>query len=165
MARKNFYVKETDLELFEKAEKLAGEESLSATIVEAVRQFVARKEAESQGMEEHTLEVGRWSDHDEDTHKVKFIGRLLASGRRYTGQTSDRKDRGQNWEIYQTVKGKFIIWLEEWSAWQGSENKADYAVLDELPGLDETPLGEKIPGNVLEEAGEVLGREVVKWID
>ena len=44
--RKNIYVREADQELWEKAEKLAGE-SLSAVVTEALRGYVARAEAKA----------------------------------------------------------------------------------------------------------------------
>ncbi len=172
MPRKNFYIKDHDLELFEKAEQLADGDNLSATIVEAVRQYVSRKEAEAQEMEEHAFEVGRWSEHDKNTQRIKFYGRLLASGDEYIGQTSDRRDRGRTWKIFQTAASKIIVRCKEWSAWQNSQDIADYQVLDSLPGPGEYLEGEltlidfqEIPGNILEEAGKVLGQEVVKWIE
>jgi hypothetical protein len=44
--QKQIYIKDADLEIFEKAEALAGE-SLSATIAEALRRFVEVEEAKA----------------------------------------------------------------------------------------------------------------------
>jgi len=75
MASKTVYIKDADLEVFEKAERLGGD-SISPVIAEALRRFVAIKKAEAAGMQEHTLEVGA----GDDVKKVRFIGRELASG-------------------------------------------------------------------------------------
>jgi len=58
MPNKTIYVRDEDIKVFEQAEELGGD-SLSAVIAEALRRFVAVKQAEAQGMAEHTLEVGR----------------------------------------------------------------------------------------------------------
>ena len=45
MPRKNIYIKDSDQEIFEKAEKL-GDDNLSAVIAEAIRKYVKTKEEE-----------------------------------------------------------------------------------------------------------------------
>lgn len=169
MPRKQIYIRNEDMELFEKAEKLAGD-NLSAVIAEAVRRYVDVKEAEAQGMEEHTLTVNIVREaRDNDPRKVKFVGRLLASGTKLTGQLSERDDRGQNWKIYQTKAGKIIVYMNEWSKRQGERDASRYAALSELPGYD-CPVFEPeyqffVPGSVIEEAAEALGRELVEYVE
>lgn len=174
MPNKTIYVKDSDLEVFEKAEKLGGE-NLSATIAEALRRFVAAEEARQKGYQEVELEVGLWPDKgDDDTRKVKFFGRLLAEGRQYTGQLGSRDDRGIDYKLYQTKAGKIVIHWERWSRWQGEATRADYQVLPNLPGYDQEVFGRiyddiddvvYIPGNLLQEAAEELGQELAEWIE
>jgi|LSQX01.2.fsa_nt_gb hypothetical protein len=174
MPNKTIYVKDEDLGLFEEAEKLGGE-SLSGVIAEALRRFVDVKRAEQQGMQEHTIEVGIFRDQGaDDTRKVRFIGRLLAEDEIYTGQMSDRRDRGTEFKIYQTKAGKILITWRNWTKWQGENNTADYATFDELPGYDDEISGkaldlcippETLPGSLLQEAAEALGQELVEWVE
>ena len=174
MPRKNIYIKDADTELFERAEKLAGEENLSGTIAEAIKLFVEAEEAKATGMEEHTLEVGIWrTEGTDDTRKVKFIGRKLADGTEYTGQTSDRRDRWTEYRIYQSKAGQVIVFWRHNTCWQGEADRADYAVLDSLPGYDNNVFGrldeegypQRLPGDVLQEAAKSLGRELVEYIE
>lgn len=164
MPNKTIYVKEEDIELFEKAQRLLGD-SLSGAIAEGLRRLVAAKEAEVRGMKEITLTVGVVPD----TSKVRFIGRSLAGGQKLTGQTSSKDDRGVNIEIYQTKKGNILVWWERWSRWEDEHTWSDYAIFSCLPKedewLDEGGQPFTIPGELLAQAAEALGQEPVQVLD
>ena len=174
MPNKTIYVKDEDVQLFEEAEKLGGD-SLSGVIAEALRRFVDVKKAEGQGMEEHNLQVGVLrSNGDDDTRKVRFVGRMLSSAEVFTGQTSDRRDRGTYYRIYQTRAGKILAWWKNWTRWDGENDLLDYAVFDALPGYDDEVYGrvhgehlppETLPGSLLQEAAEALGEELVEYVE
>lgn len=175
MPNKTIYVKDEDLQIFEEAEKLGGD-SLSGIIAEALRRFVAVKRAEMFGMQEHVLHVGvLCSQGDNDTRKVRFVGRLLAEAEVLTGgQTSSRSsrdDRGTDYKIYQTQAGKILVWWKRWTRWEGGSDLLDYAVFDALPGYDDEIYGkvldliEKLPGSLLQEAAEALGEELVEYVE
>jgi len=174
MPNKTIYVRDEDLQFFEEAEKLGGD-SLSAVIAEAVRRFVDAKQAEAQGMKEVTLPVGVLrSQGDDDTRKVRFDGRLLSSAEIFTGQTSDGRDRGTDYRIYQTKAGKILVWWQRWTRWENENDLLDYAVFDQLPGYDDEVFGkvhgehlppETLPGSLLQEAAEALGRELVEYVE
>ena len=174
MPNKTIYVKDEDVQLFEEAEKLGGD-SLSGVIAEALKRFVDAKRAEVQGMQEYTLSVGiLCSQGDDDTRKVRFVGRLLAEAEVLTGQTSSRDDRGTDYKIYQTKAGKVLVWWRRWTRWEGGSDFLDYAVFDALPGYDDEVYGkmhgehlppETLPGSLLQEAAEALGEELVEWIE
>ena len=171
MPNKTIYVREEDLPVFEEAEKLGGD-SLSAVIAEAVKRFVAVKRAEGQGMEEHNLTAGTLrAVGDDDIRTIRFVGRLLAEATVYSGQTSDRRDRGTCYRVYQTRAGKILVWWEKWSRWEGENDVTDYAVLNALPGYDDEVPGKiddypiSLPGSLLQEAAEALGEELVEWIE
>jgi hypothetical protein len=172
--RKQIYIREADIELFEKAERLEGE-NLSAVIAEAVRRYIEVKDAEDQGMKEVTLTVGMLrSRGDDDTRKIRFVGRKLASAETFHGQTSDGRDRGTEYEIYQTKAGKIVAWWKSWTRWDGENDILDYDVFGELPGYDTEVWGkvhgdnlppERFPGDLLQDAAEALGKEMVEYID
>ena len=174
MPNKTIYVKDEDVQLFEEAEKLGGD-SLSGVIAEALKRFVDAKRAEGQGTQEYTLEVGVFRDEGADNvRKVRFVGRLLAKDTVYTGTMSDRKDRGSTYQIYQTKAGKILVTWRNWTRWQGGNDTADYAVFNELPDYDDEIDGkvldlcippETLPGSLLQEAAEALGRELVEWVE
>lgn len=168
MPQKTIYVADENLALFARAEELGGE-SLSAVIADALRRYVDQKEAEAQGYEEHIIEVGRWK---EDTRQVKVIGRVIASMTQQYGQTSSRDDRGTDYQIYQTRSGKIVVWWEHWTKWQGERDVADYIIMDELPGYDQEIVGQaydlelgSLPGNLIQEAAESLGKEAIEVIE
>jgi len=174
MPNKTIYVRDEDVSLFKEAEKLGGD-SLSGVIAEALRRFVSVKRAEQQGMQEHTIEVGTFRDQGaDDTRKVRFIGRLLAEDEIYTGQMSDRRDRGTVYQIYQTKAGKILIWWKQWTRWERENDYADYAVMDALPSHGDELLGVvhvdsfepvTLPGSLLQDAAEALGQEMVEFIE
>ena len=174
MPNKTIYVKDEDLQIFEEAEKLGGD-SLSGIIAEALRRFVDVKKAEAQEMEEYTLKVGILrSQGDDDIRKLRFVGRLLASAEVFTGQTSDRRDRGTDYRIYQTKAGKILVWWQRWTRWEKENDILDYVVFTELPGYDDMIYGkvhgehlppETLPGSLLQEAAEALGREMVEFVE
>lgn len=80
MPRKQIYVREEDEKMFERAVELAGEESLSATVAEAVRRFVEQEEAKAKGFGTVVLEVGSGRRTAANWKKVRFQGRLLVEG-------------------------------------------------------------------------------------
>ncbi len=168
--RKNIYIKDEDLGLYEEAERLAGDDnSLSNIIAEALKRYIAAEKAK----EEIVLEVGRWpAKGTADTFKVAFNGRLLAEAVEYRGKTISRDDRGTDWAIYQTSKGKILIYWKDWSRWENEGDSADYVVLDNLPELHSTFVGDagidtsyNIPAGIIEEAAKALGQDPVKRLD
>ena len=165
MPKKNIYIKDDDLPLFERAEQLGGD-SLSQVIADTLRRFVDIKRAEAAGMREVTLETGINPD---DTRKVRFLGRLLAEGKSYHGSTTDRKDRWTETAIYQTRGGKFVIHWAGRTLWERENDTADHAVLSHLPGYDEPVEGEwgviTLPAVMLQQAAEALGQELVEWVE
>ena len=174
MPNKTIYVKDEDLGLFEEAEKLGGD-SLSSIIAEALRRFVDTKRAEQQGMKECNLTAGIIrAQGDDDIRTIRFVGRLLAEATVYSGQTSDRRDRGTCYRVYQTKAGKVLIWWKNWSRWEGESDLLDYVVLNTLPGYDDEISGkvhgehlppETLPGSLLQEAAEALGEELVEFVE
>lgn len=110
MPNKTIYVADSDLPIFERAQTLAGE-NLSATIVQALRRFVEREEAQAQGYDTITLKVGKQMTYSQK----QFTGRELARTR-----LPDSEARALTLTIFQTAKGRFVLYTHSqpnWSAW------------------------------------------------
>jgi hypothetical protein len=106
-------------------------------------------------LKEIGLEVGRVSGRageDNDLKVIKFTGRQLASFRSYHGEVSSGDDRGIIRTLYQTEKGKFLLYMEEWSRWSGEDNHNSYSVYDTLDEIEK-------PGGLIREAKEALGQD------
>src|SRR5690554_5062501 len=108
MASKNLYVREEDVQIFNEAAEILGEESLSAAIASVLRRAVEAKKAELEGMEQIELEVGTRSGVMSDTpdlKKIRFTGKELAFHRKLQGNDT----RGVDTTLYRTKKGKFLL--------------------------------------------------------
>jgi EXLDI family protein len=114
MPNRTIYVADADLPIFEKAQKLAGD-NLSAAIAQALHYFVEKEEAKRSGFEEITLKVGKGRPY----LTKQFRGRLLAK-RRIRVQNATRL---LTLVVYQTAKGRFAVYSKNtanWSDWSKS---------------------------------------------
>src|SRR5256886_6498239 len=114
MPNRTIYVADADLPIFEKAQKLAGD-NLSAAIAQALHYFVEKEEAKRCGFEEITVKVGKGRPY----LTKQFQGRLLAK-RRIRVQNAARL---LTLVVYQTAKGKFAVYTKNttnWSDWSKS---------------------------------------------
>ena len=160
--RKNIYIRDEDQKIFEKAEALGGE-NFSAMIAEAVRQFVEVEQAKTEGMEEIVLKVGVACSHGAgDLKKVKFIGKKIADVCCYSGQTSSRDDRGTDFTLYLTKKEKFLLYRRYWSHWENEDDESWYKTYE---SMSELMSADGIPGDLLQEAGNVLGVDTAEYLD
>jgi EXLDI family protein len=114
MPNRTIYVADADLPIFEKAQKLAGD-NLSAAIAQALHYFVEKEEAKRSGFEEITVKVGKGLPY----LTKQFRGRLLAK-RRIRVQNATRL---LTLVVYQTAKGRFAVYSKNtanWSDWSKS---------------------------------------------
>jgi EXLDI family protein len=114
MPNRTIYVADVDLPIFEKAQKLAGD-NLSAAIAQALHYFVEKEEAKRSGFEEITVKVGKGRPY----LTKQFRGRLLAK-RRIRVQNESRL---LTLVVYQTARGRFAIYTKNtanWSEWTKS---------------------------------------------
>jgi EXLDI family protein len=114
MPNRTIYVADADLPIFEKAQKLAGD-NLSAAIAQALHYFVEKEEAKRSGFEEITVKVGKGRPY----LTKQFRGRLLAK-RRIRVQNAARL---LTLVVYQTAKGRFAVYTKNtanWSDWSKS---------------------------------------------
>jgi EXLDI family protein len=111
MPNKTIYVADADLPIFERAQELAGE-NLSATIVAALRRFVAAEESQVSGYGEVIVKVG---EHGLFTQK-QFNGRELAKLRVPDPQSGIMTVL----TVYETARRRLALYTRtstDWSAW------------------------------------------------
>lgn len=171
MPQKHIYIREEDLPLFERAQALAGEESLSSVITEALRRYIAAKETFQEGFEEVVIKEGLSGEY----RTLKFYGKKLASQTIYSNcETSNLNDRGYDVTVYLTKKGKLLVHAHRWSRWQGEKGYQEYRVfnsLEELHGTirdDSIPFANLVvpfPPSLLQEVEKALGEEGVVYLD
>jgi EXLDI family protein len=114
MPNRTIYVADADLPIFEKAQKLTGD-NLSAAIAQALRAFVEKEEASHSGFEEITVKVGKGRPY----LTKQFRGRLLAKRRIRVQNTT----RLLTLAVYQTAKGRYAVYtknIANWSDWSKS---------------------------------------------
>jgi EXLDI family protein len=111
MPNKTIYVADVDLPVFERAQELAGE-NLSATIVAALRRFVATEETRAGGFGEIVVKVG---ENGLFTQK-QFGGRELVK----LHLSDPPSGHSTLLVVYQTIKGRLAVYTRastDWSAW------------------------------------------------
>jgi EXLDI family protein len=110
MPNRTIYVADADMPIFEKAQKLAGD-NLSAAIAHALRTFVEREEARQSGYEDITVRVGKGRPF----LQKQFSGRLLA--KRHIRISNYARMLTMN--VYQTAKGRFVVYTKNQPNWSG----------------------------------------------
>ena len=119
MPNRTIYVADADLPIFEKAQKLAGD-NLSAAIVYALRIFVEKEEARSSGYKEIIVKVGKGRPY----FTKQFRGRPLAT-RRLSIQNGARL---LTLTVYQTAKGRFALYTRNTPNWAKRPREGDVSV-------------------------------------
>lgn len=110
MPRKNFYLADADVPIYEKAKEYVGD-SLSSFIVDALKKLVQEREDRGKDLVEIRLWTGR-EDHEWDLHSgeyIKFTGRLLATG------DNEIAEYSYNYQLYETRKGGFLLYTKSYS--------------------------------------------------
>ena len=161
---KTIYVKDEDIPIFEEAEKVLGEDSLSAAISKALKETVERVKLAQEGWEkvelrEYYLPGGQFSER-EYGRSFEFFGKLLAQHTFYEGETSDRTDRGTTFKVFQTKGGKIVIWIENWSRWQNEESAGKVKILASLEEAEDF-----LPESLFLKAQKALGKETTIYIE
>jgi hypothetical protein len=110
VGKMTIYVRDEDEGLFEKAKALADEGSLSQVLARALKDFLDKREAESEGMREWVLLVGEPGLQ----HKIGFIGKKVAEWPD-NDWVDDMPQEGefddQDWyRSFTTRKGKILLY-------------------------------------------------------
>lgn len=175
MARINLYVRDEDQALFEKAKELLGDEKISPVVAEAIRRLVEEEEAKKDGFEEIELEVGisgSQPGESDNFRRIRFVGKELSNYTRLegrerqglNGQIFIGDDRGKHWRLFLSRKGKFLLYLNDWSYWRGEFTSKQYEIFDSLEEIEEFE-GFEVPEKLLNDAKEELGEDVSIRLD
>lgn len=156
MPNKSIYISEEDMPLFQKAQELAGE-SLSKVIVEALRQYIIKKETECSEYKE--IVVWRGEEHyplnSSNIEKSKFIGKEISSE---TMEDPYERNSTVGSRLYVSLKGKLLLW---WIKCDGFVSEADFEVYENLNEL----YGKGLSPKMLSEAEKKLGKSHIKFLD
>lgn len=104
MPKKNLYVKEKDLKVFDTAEMVGGD-SLSNIVIDALNLYIKEKKVKDEGFDKITINTGQKEGDTLKTRKMYFYGKFL-SGFEYV----DDEDVYYNISIYRTIKDKILIY-------------------------------------------------------
>lgn len=162
MARKTIYIKDEDLQIFEKAEQIGGD-SISAIIAEALEKYIERKEQEKMEMTEQELKVGVFGARGDNYEVVKFIGREIAWYEENVGETSQGNDRRLEHRMFQTAKGKLLYFRDFVSLWEREMSKSEYFIVDNLDELKNLDI--HVPASLLREAKDSLEGDGAIFLD
>ena len=115
MPNRTIYIADADVPLYEKAQKLAGD-NLSAAIAHALRAFVEREEARQSGYQDITVKVGKGHPYIQQ----QFRGRVLA--KRHLKMANEARILIMN--VYQTARGRFAVYTRNQPNWSGWSKKS-----------------------------------------
>jgi EXLDI family protein len=148
MPNKTIYVSDDDLELYQRAQELAGG-NLSAAIAAALRRYVEIEEGRQVGYDEITVSVG----HGGIRRKQRFSGVLLGEWERMTGSRMER------YRVYRTQRGRFVLHMGRSAEWASSAS-SDNWVRDLLDWRTMLGVGEQswgfVPGEATLEVADAL---------
>lgn len=165
MPNRTIYIADADLAVFEKARELAGD-SLSATIVQALRRFIQVEEGCQRGFAPVEARI----DQDGAYVRKRFVGRLLARIRR----RDTRHSRISRLAVYETAGGRFAVLTRtapDWNTWQDMDWSADgsgewwegESRLDVYE--DQEALRRAIPAGLWESVARALKGEEIELLD
>ncbi len=127
MPNKTIYVSNEDLQTFENAQKIAGD-NLSSVIVRALKEFIARFEERGQGFKDITVQIGVKGVQSEK----HFTGRLIAKWR----GLNNVQDAWLEAQVYRTKKDNFAVVLENKGnpkLWNGWKNRNSPELWQQMP--------------------------------
>ena len=124
MPNKTIYVAEDDLPLFERAQKLSGD-NLSSAVVRALRRFIEIEEGRKVGLEEITLLVGKSGAYQ----RKRFLGVRLVRWLR-SNRTSNGEGKGEGkgttvMSVYHTARKRFALHVHVIPDWEYSWGDPD----------------------------------------
>jgi hypothetical protein len=152
---KTIYVKESDTELWERAERLAGG-SFSALITEALRRYVEEEEQKEQaGME--SIEVDVWGPEERPYQKA-FVGRWLVPPNETETRTEEPGyDAGAYYGVALTRRGNIAVYSRH-------VNDGFPPILTAYGSFDEAE-EDGVPGDILAMAASEISGGYVQKLD
>lgn len=157
MANKTIYIADEDLEIFQKAQEVAGE-SISKVIVQALRLYVIQKDLEGTELKECEAMRGTHDSGGLRVEKVRFIGKWLSklvAGTEFGEETC-------TFNLYYTRKGKFLVQTStEYQHEISDEVNYEYEIIEDFSEL----YARDLPSKLIEDAEEQLGKFHVRFLD
>jgi hypothetical protein len=152
---KTIYIREADAEVWQRAEKLAGD-SVSALITEALRRYVEQEEQkERTGMER--IEVELWGPEDRP-YEATFVGRwLLWPDETETRTGEPGYDAGAYYGVALTRRGNIAVYMRH-------VNDGFAPILNTYRSFEEAE-EEGIPGDILAMAASEISDGYVQKLD
>jgi hypothetical protein len=156
VGRRNIYVRDEDEDVWERAEKLAGEEPMSRLITEALRAYVSGREGTpmqrltvetiSGGEELTKAFIGRWLIDPTEAYRSEHEGDA-------TLETQVRA--GTTFAIAETAKGNIVVYLD------AASGRPEFDVFADFDQAEERG----VPGDVLTLAAKRAGIERAELLD
>ena len=152
---KTIYVRDEDVPLWDRAKELAGDK-LAPVIMEGLRAFVAKKEAEQRGFERIEVQFRDSANNDLPVAKA-FVGRWLFPREKPlsvvnagVGFTED--DSGEhNYAVAQTAKRRIVVL--SWMVYQGHAHDYRFQVFEDLDELKMAELHRDVAAEIIEALG------------
>lgn len=160
---KNVYVKEEDLEMWQRAEKLAPD-SVSALVSRLLREWVENREktVDPQGM--GRIVVSHHLDDDGTVVKKAFRGRMLLSdfASDYPGDAwqfvGGRFCNHNTWFAAATASGSYVVWTVD-----DQGNREHFETYDSIDDMEDE--GREVPSDVIAAIASAAGEEYVQELD
>jgi hypothetical protein len=156
MGRRNVYVREDDEDVWERAEKLAGEAPMSRIITDALRAYVSGREGAP--MQRLTIEtmhggevlakafIGRWLIGPDEAYRSEHEGDIRLETKVRAGTT---------FAIGETAKGNIVVYVD------ADRAEAEFDVYEDFDQAEERG----VPGDVLTLAAKRAGVERAELLD
>lgn len=164
MPQKTIYVKEEDLELYEKANQLYEDRSLSETIVDALATYIQFKKGIRGNFSIQSLAVGKWPREGTPDLYVRFAGFPLDSA------STEKEDNSVHFTLHQGVNGRFLLYreiiYERAPDGHAEQWEADYVEADDLPKIKKEAgkEGWEVPADLWERVEKKLDKRIIEHI-
>ncbi len=153
MPRRTLYVRDEDQAIWQKAEALADQDSVSALVTEALRRFILAKEQETGMSPFERIELSVAAVNSDDAiigdRQVAFTGRELVNE--------------WPWQVYETAKHQLLFYTidSDYGFYEVYKNVAAAAEARN-PRDEDAPM---YPSELLAAVAESLGQEWVEELD
>ncbi len=156
MGRRNVYVRDEDEDVWERAEKLAGEAPMSRIITDALRAYVSGREgAPMQRLAIETMNggevltkafIGRWLISPDEAYRSEHEGDIRLETQVRAGTT---------FAVGETAKGNIVVYID------ADRPEAEFEVYEDFDRAEERG----VPGDVLALAAKRAGVERAELLD
>ncbi len=125
---KTLYIRDEDAPVWERARELSGEK-LSPVIVDALKKYIAQKEAVEKGFERIVIEYADALDHY--LPKIKaFYGRWIIPYKKPLEWTSLEEPLIEYYSVAITAKGSWVVYFKKRT--QGDDGGSSWSIEEKL---------------------------------